>query len=399
MAHAGGPLPHFAPPAPPAGLSFGPLALSAAFGRNSLRRRGPALLHVAQQGAFLWQLPWLVRSGPQFELSPLFHYLDDDERRILAGRFGSAVTELYMNALGYAWCVNAEEAALPGASRFDFLYQGGAAGPGSVVAVEAHGTLRADASRVQVARQVRGKYRRQVERHLGHRTAFGVIGHGYGVAFGSRPGQPGAFLCVAETSSVSPASAPATRPVVGGATAAMLLRSHRPNLALMGADSATTGIDRLLGRADEGDAVDTDFFRLVEADGLRFLVGSPPFGPWIRAVERWPFLPWRDGWGRRVPDLLRRAVFALEERVARTVLGTLSHLLAAKWGSEGSPSLGGIVEQPVFPPIGFAGEGGEEEGPVQVMFPDGFALLNGSVLARRAPLLRWSPTAGLVEEG
>jgi hypothetical protein len=51
----------------------------------------------------LTEVEWLVNDGTTFELSQYVGSLPDSKRTSFAGRVGAGVTDLLMNALGYAW--------------------------------------------------------------------------------------------------------------------------------------------------------------------------------------------------------------------------------------------------------------------------------------------------------
>ncbi|MGI4813415.1 MAG: hypothetical protein ACRYG5_12905 [Janthinobacterium lividum] len=208
-----------APEASPT-LTFGPIALAAAVARIATTRPAQARLLAALQKSALAHLECLISNGSAFELTSDFGDLADTERTLFTARCGAGITDLYMNALGYVWRVNAVCLSNALNPHADFLYDGGNVDGHGVVLAEAHGSFAANATAKTIAAQAKRKYARQVKPYLNTGSPFGHVVHGYSVAFGSRPGTAGAFLSVAETRTSKPkklAPSPLAAPIPAGA--------------------------------------------------------------------------------------------------------------------------------------------------------------------------------------
>jgi hypothetical protein len=178
-------------------IRFRPKALAAAIARTVTLRSAPEAL-LAQWGrSALLEVEFLIADGRAFGLSPAIGFLADAERSAFAGRIGAGITDLVMNALGYAWGDNA--VCLSGAGvRPDFIYGGGQAAGHGVVLAEAHGSLAENVNNARIEREANRKYLRQVKPHVGGSCLHGKLVHGYSAAFGSNPTSHDTFLHVTE---------------------------------------------------------------------------------------------------------------------------------------------------------------------------------------------------------
>jgi hypothetical protein len=282
---------HFEAPGATPILTFGPIALAAAVARTATTRDAPAALLDGLQGSALAQLECLIADGPVFELSSHLDYLADTERTLFAARVGAGITDLYMNALGYAWRANAACLSKSLDPHADFIYDGGNASGHGVVLAEAHGSFAANTTGKSIAAQAKRKYARQVSPYIAQGSLYGKVVHGYSIAFGSKPGTTGAFLSLAETSipKQSKKSAQLPPPMPSGrrlTPTPIALAAHRSNFLLMGARQVSDWIDWVRGVGElpaNGDPV--VFFRLSFAG--RWYLGS--------ALAIWSSLPpsWR----------------------------------------------------------------------------------------------------------
>jgi hypothetical protein len=280
----------FVAPDPTTNLTFGPLALAAAVARTATTRDvRPRLLEGLQWSA-LAKLECLISDGRVFELSSDFVDLADIERTLFAAEVGAGITDLYMNSLGYAWRANAACLSKALDPQADFIYGGGNADGHGVVLAEAHGSFAAAATAKRVASQAKRKYARQVKPYIATSSPHGQLVHGYSIAFGSRPGSPGAFLSLAETrvpklgkNSPGPVTpqAPGSRSV---APTSIAFATHRSNFHLMGATQVLDWIDWARGPgAALPDPTPVAFFRLPY-DG-RWYLGSV-FATWSAVSPR-----------------------------------------------------------------------------------------------------------------
>ena len=183
--------------------------------------------------------PVLIADGPDFALTNNLASLIDSERSAFAGRVGAGITDLYMNALGYAWRDNAVCLASSLGPHGDFLYHGGPSSAHGVVLAEARGSFETKASDARMAYEAQRKYLRQVRPHIGAMSPHGQVIHGYAVAFGSRPNTAGAFLRLSQTQRPKP-RVPVKTGIPGdgddnGVPAALALASHRSNFILLDA--------------------------------------------------------------------------------------------------------------------------------------------------------------------
>lgn len=236
-----------------------------------------------------------------------------------------------------------------------------------------------------------------------------MVVHGYSVAFGCRPGAPGALLALGETrinkSRKKPAlpSAPSLGVPGAGVPTSMALTTHGSNFLLMGARPVAKWIDWLRGTGElpEPEAIE---FLVLRYAGRQFLATITPF--WSCPLARWwfdeifhhPFV-WRH---------LRRGLatdsaaakpllgwFVIEESAGERFLGALSAMI--RGDQAGRPER---LELPNFGPqgFGFAGEGPALDGGAPdyeyALFSDGLALLG---TPSRDPIVGsrvWSPKEG-----
>ena len=192
-------------------IQFSPTALAAAMARTATLRNAPPELLTHIRDSALSEARILIAEGAGFELSPLLADLADSERTHFASRIGAGVTDLYMNALGYAWRDNAACLSSALKPHADFLYHGGNSLGHGVVLAEARGSFAAKVSDTGMAAAAERKYLRQVRPYIGATSPHGPVIHGYSIAFGSQPGKPGAFLRLSQTRRGKPSPNPAPR--------------------------------------------------------------------------------------------------------------------------------------------------------------------------------------------
>ncbi len=379
----------FVPPSAVDNLVFGPIALAAAIARTSTLLDAPFGMLARWRNNALSEIEWLIEDGRTFTLSRYINSLADSDRTSFAGRVGAGVADLYMNALGYVWRDNAMSLSNALDPRADFIYGGGNASGYGVVLAEAHGSFAADVSAARIKSRAKQKYLKQVRPYVAATSSSGLVLHGYSVAFGSRPGATGAFLCLAETR-VKGSSTPFTpTPPPRGSTAersptSLALATYRSNFSLMVAQGITEWIDWARGSADMPDVADVPVARFNYA-GRSFLLPLeyydtlPRYMPWW--LEFWddPQL-WRHIAG--LPRPLVRSelggqvwLFAIEESIGRRFLNGLSRIVQA--GREQMPP---NIEVSSIEPIGveFADRLGEKHySPdyTYALFRDGLGLL------------------------
>lgn len=406
----------FVPPAPILNLKFGPLALAAAVARTAtLRDDAPAEVLDAVQRSTFPMLETMVAEGPVFSLSEHFSHLADTERTLFAARMGSGITDLYMNALGYAWRANAICLSSALDPHADFIYDGGSAYGHGVVLAEARGSFSGNTTASSVRNSSQNKYLRQVKPYLGEGSPYGDVIHGYCVAFGSALQTPGAFLGVSETKiSKSKPSKDETPPEAAGeellrdgVSSSIALATHRSNFFLMGSNRVIEWID-WIRNADRTALPDTNpvaFLRLRYA-GRSFLVSIPamwwldPFRNWWhefydnahqwRPILRWNLRPRATQW----PNL---GCFAMEESAGIAFLQAISGVLEAQTIRDPF-----TFQLPKINPVGFGsinddvaeGTGGSDY--EYALFRDGLALLANPQRGRPHGVLEWSPKEGVI---
>ncbi len=356
----------------------------------------------------LTQVEFLVVDGADFGLSPFITALADAERSGFAGRVGAGVTDLLMNALGYVWRDNATCLSVGLDPHADFVYAGGPVADHGVVLAEAHGSFAQSVSDSRISGESRRKYLRQVKPYIASQCQHGEVIHGYSIAFGSNPSNPGTYLHVAETKIPKGKGKP-TPPVPesdpGGAglvPTSLALASHRSNFLLMGATQVVAWIDWLRGTGDRPTEGSVTSFFTIGLSGRRFMVAAEHFFPYFRSrflFEELEFprvpLHWEEfeRWRDRVRSGLVN-VFAMDEWAAKSFLAALSGLI--RGAREQLPAM---LNLPSIEPLGLSLEpdrGHREEEPRYpvVQFRDGLALL-GRLPRSPAPETRyWSPVRG-----
>lgn len=399
----------FEPPQVNTTLVFGPSALAASIARTATLRDAPPEMLARWGDSALTQVEWLVEEGTTFALSQHLQALADAERTSFAGRIGAGITDLLMNALGFAWRDNASCLSSALAPHADFIYADGAASGHGVVLAEAYGSFAASISLAGVTREAKRKYLRQVRPHLAAASPHGKVIHGYSIAFGSRPGTAGAFLHVAETLISKPRgrrrepTEPAPLPSPEAAPTSLALSAHRSNFSIMDAPSVVRWIDWVRDGSERPDEMlPSSFIRIPYAG--RFFLCSMEIG--------WPFggyPDWLDEfWHQRWWPPLRRARtlswgrddfagwFAMEERAAEGFLNALSAIVR-----NGRDNLPETLELPQLDPTGF-GLGGDDAvlgSPDSeyryALYRDGLALLGSPPPRRIAGHRMWLPREGM----
>jgi hypothetical protein len=398
--------PAFAAPVLAPQIQFGPTALVAAIARTATLRNAPPALLAHMKDSALSEAQILLADGPDFELSGLLSDLADSERTHFASRVGAGITDLYMNALGYGWRDNAACLSSSLEPHADFLYYGGSAIGHGVVLVEARGSFAAKASDAKTAAQAQHKYLRQVRPHIGAASPHGQVIHGYSVAFGARPGTPGASLRLSQTLRPKPKSGkPATPTMAPGASnrvpATIALATHRSNFILIDSLPVARWIDWLNGDSDFPQDAEPVTFLRFEYEGRSFLAPTDALG-----LNRSRYFgldqdhgppSWRDGWDRhwvkRRPPFY---MFVIEEKAGTAFLEALTRMI--RFGPRELPE---ALELPVNDIAGFVGGSTEPDSPRTredygyALFRDGLALLAG-LRPRRATSIRiWHPKEGL----
>ncbi|MDP2411477.1 MAG: hypothetical protein Q8M26_14480 [Pseudolabrys sp.] len=398
----------FAAPPMVGQITFRPEALAASMARTLTLRHAPDALLERWARAQLLEIEYMLADGAAFALSPDLTALADAERPAFAGRVGAGVTDLVMNALGYAWRDNATCLSSSLDPHADFIYGGGAVSGHGVVLAEAHGSFAQAVTDGRISGEARRKYLRQVKPHIGSSCLHGKVIHGYSVAFGSNPTAHDTYLHIAETKiskgrkMAPPVAAPPPPPPIVPVTTSLALASHRSNFLLMGAYRIVEWIDWLRGA---GERPDDDFiapFVIVELAGRRFWVSMetllPYVRPWLFPDEGsgpWPPWHWEDFelWRRRYGG--PHNVFAMEEWAAKSFLLALSGLIGG--GGEQVPP---AIELPVIEPFGLFEEPirDDREGVIRypvAQFRDGLALLAALPRLDRPASRVWSPRQGI----
>ncbi|MFA5964721.1 MAG: hypothetical protein WC804_11945 [Sphingomonas sp.] len=333
-----------APPLAPQ-IQFSPTALAAAMARTATLRNAPLELLMHIRDSALSEARILLAEGAGFELSPLLADLADSERTHFASRIGAGITDLYMNALGYAWRDNAACLSSALKPHADFLYYGGNALGHGVVLAEARGSFATKVSAAGMAAAAERKYLRQVRPYIGASSPHGRVIHGYSIAFGSQPGTTGAFLRLSQTLRGKPKAKPGTPKsptslAIAGTPAGfvptgMALASHRSNFALMDAIPVARWIDWLGGKSEAPvDKGPITFLRFNYA-GRPFLAPAQALMPfkspylWFEALHGHPF--WREQWEQYVAGPCAPFfAFAMEESAAVAFLETLTGLIRSE---------------------------------------------------------------------
>jgi hypothetical protein len=409
--------PGFVAPTVASNLVFGPLALAAAISRTATtREEAPIEVVERAERRALLNVEYYIRDGRVFDLSPSFEYMVDIERSHFAGEVGAGIAHLYMESLGYKWRANACCLTSKREAHGDFLYHSGSVAGHGVVLAEAHGSFSSQVTASSIKKECEEKYLRQVRPWVGTDSIHGKVVHGYSVAFGCRPGNPGALIALSETrirkerkkagppaAMIALPSAAGAEPPGGAAPTSMALTTHRSNFVLIGARPVAKWIDWLRGIGDIPTDRDPIEFLRLEYAGRRFLASiwpswSPEAQMWLEIFYDHPMI-WRHGWRRGPlgPNGTRSPFgwFVIEESAGDRFLNELSAMI--RQGPGGQPER---LELPVLPSEGFgfgamerrAGASPEYD---YALFSDGLALLGRpdprSIIGGRV----WSPKEGL----
>jgi hypothetical protein len=408
----------FSSPPPVLDMTFGPLALAAAVARTAtLRDDAPVEVLNAVQRSTFPMLETMIAEGPVFSLSEYFSHLADTERILFAARVGGGATDLYMNALGYAWRANAICLSSALDPHADFIYDGGNANGHGVVLAEARGSFSDSTTAATIRNASQNKYLRQVKPYLGKASPYGDVIHGYCVAFGSALQTPGAFLGVSETKVTragdpkrgTPPNAISQGALGEGVPAPIALATHRSNFFLMGGNRVVQWID-WLRNADRSGPPDTNpvvFLRLRYA-GRNFLISTPALW-WLDPFRNW----WAEFYdnSRQWRPILRSTLrphatrrtnlgcFAMEETAGIAFLKALTGMLDPR--SLRFPS---NLQLPEFAPAGFGTinddipEGTPSGDYNYALFRDGLALLGDPQRGHPVGVLEWSPKDGVISK-
>lgn len=405
-----------APPLAPQ-IQFSPTALAAAMARTATLRNAPPELLTHIRDSALSEARILLAEGAGFELSPLLADLADSERTHFASRIGAGLTDLYMNALGYAWRDNAACLSSALTAHADFLYHGGNALGHGVVLAEARGSFAAKVSDAATAAAAERKYLRQVRPYIGAVSPHGRVIHGYSIAFGSRPGTAGAFLRLSQTRRGKPKTQPgmpkSPRPPASSVRSAdpvptgMALASHRSNFALMDAIPVAKWIDWLGGKRGVPEDTGPITFLRFNYAGRPFLAPAQALMPfkspclWFEALHGHPL--WREQWEQYVAGPFAPFfTFAMEEKSAAAFLDTLTGLIRS-----GERRLPEVVALPTGDLAGIV-SGDSREGYAAsardeiargdydyALFRDGLALIAGPPPRKLTGVRSWHPKEGL----
>jgi hypothetical protein len=359
--------------------------LAAAIARTATLRPATSELLTYIRHSALAEAQILLADGPAFELSPALSMLADSERTHFASRVGAGITDLYMNALGYAWRDNAACLATSLEPHGDFLYHGGNAAGHGVVLAEARGSFAAGVTDNAMAAAAKRKYSRQVQPYIDAASIHGPVVHGYALAFGSRLGTQGAFLRVSQTRRPKPKAKPKQASTLTSPAAptirvptAMALATHRSNFTLMDALPIAAWIDWLGGSRERPEERGPIAFVQFGYEGRSFLTPRDSFAPYP-----WPFpepddviesLLWWRRWATRWP----RPLFAVEETAAVAFLRALTDMIRI-----GRSTPEAMLELPEGDIVGFGDgtDGGASTGRLErerynyALFRDGLALL------------------------
>ena len=408
--------PAFSAPPLASQIQFTPTALAAAMARTATLRDAPPELLAHMRDSALSEARILLAEGAGFELSPLLGELADSERTHFASRMGAGITDLYMNALGYAWRDNAACLSTALKPHADFLYHGGNALGHGVVLAEARGSFAAKVSDARTAAAAERKYLRQVRPYIGAISPHGRVIHGYSIAFGSRPGTTGAFLRLSQTrrgkpklkpsGPKSPALPTSPETPAGLVPTGMALASHRSNFALMDAIPIAEWIDWLGGKRDMPEATGSITFLRFNYAGRPFLAPAQALMPfkspylWFEALHGHPF--WREQWEQYVAGPFAPFfAFAMEEGAATTFLDTLTDLIRS-----GTRRLPDAIDLPTGDLAGIASSESRADRLTSArdelgrgdydyaLFRDGLALIAGPPPRKLTGVRSWHPKEG-----
>ena len=396
--------PTFRAPAPIDSITFSPTALAASMARTATLLNAPAALLLRLRDNALSEAEILIANGAVFALTPYIASLADAERTHFAARMGAAITDLYMNGLGYAWRDNAACLSSTLNPHADFLYAGGNASGLGVVLAEAHGSFAHSVTDAKVGAQARAKYGRQVRPYIDAASPHGPVIHGYSVAFGSKPGTAGAFLHLSETQRTKPRRPPSTPPSPPDVSnnvvpTEIALSSYRSNFILMDALSVVDWIDWIWGTGALPSDLEPVAFLRMEYAGRVFLASAesfslfrPPF-VWLDDLEH---MLWRHP-PRRLSDWpIRLRWFVIEEKAGEQFLDALSTLIRLEKRD--------LPQTLVLPGNDFIGSSTDRRSRIlrrdgvpydYALFRDGLALLGGLPPRRIAGHRFWHPKKGL----
>jgi len=396
--------------APKAGpnLFFKPMALAAAIARTATTREGvPADFLIRQGKSVLLAIESLIQDGEIFGLTSEIEYLADSARTHVAGQIGAGISHLYMELLGYRWRANASCLTPNNIPHGDFLYDGGNVRAHGVVLTEAHGSFSSTLTINKIRTECEKKYFRQVRPWVGQNSPYGRVVHGYSVAFGCRPGVPGAIMALSETRVNGGSGIPEAPPVAPNESisTSMALTTHRSNFLLIGATPVVKWIDWLRSSGKVPEDEDPIEFDILRYAGREYMAATYPFMFDDRDLQRLDELYDYMEMRQYVPfSVLLRLIdgrpalggFVIERTAGERFLTHLSKLINSDYKERAER-----LELPVFVSEGF-GHISEPTGRAiksadyeYVLFGDGLALLNASRSARIVGRERWLPRQGI----
>ncbi len=410
--HKGPPVaPGFIEPALVPQIQFGPTALAASIARTATLRAAPPEVVARMATSVLGQAEMLIEEGPDFTLSPHLQAFADTEITTFSGRVGAGITDLYMNALHYAWRDNAACLSSSLDPHADFLYHGGQASGHGVVLAEARGSFAAKVSDARMAYEAQRKYMRQVRPYIGMTSLHGPVIHGYALAFGAHAASGACFLRLSQTrrptlgtsnSSGQPphSDTPFEEPSgMAEVPAPIALACYRSNFILMDALPVANWIDWLEGRRDlPVDIEPVSFFRF-EYGGRNFVASLNAFiahEPFYWRMRGLPEIAFRTHSGRsHWSGSPRLNLFAMEESAAEHFLDGLSQAIG--FGERGRL---GSFRLPRGDIEGFSMAKGESLRPERpgydyALFRDGLALIARSPKLKFTGFRNWHPKTGL----
>lgn len=265
----------FRPPVVPAKLTFDLTALSASIARTETLRRVSARTRFFLGIKAFIEARLLIENRPSFTLSRDFPLLADAARTSFAGSVGVGIADLVMNQMGYIWRDNAQSLCITSGSRPDFIYGGGPAAGHGMVIVEAHGSFAKDIDSRKITKRTNNKYVRQIISNLAvFHKQYGNVVNGYCIGFGSKPGQTGSFICVADTSIPTaqhgqPYSAGS---VFGNPPIPLVLATFRANFSLLNATRIVRWIECILFDVDRPRDISPVEFEVISYADTEFVI-------------------------------------------------------------------------------------------------------------------------------
>lgn len=278
----------FVPPILPGPVAFNLAQIALSMGRMQAMTGASAALVAARSLGMQSLVASIVDDGPgDFVPTHDVTHLADSARTGIAGDAGAGVTDLVMQAMGYAWRTHGAVLGLPRRVG-DFIYHGAPGlAAGHVVMAEAKGSFAGGLVAATVDLTARDALKYQVAPHFGPTTSGLTIVHGYGIAYGAAaPSAPAATLShtfVAEPVAVA-AGAP-TGKTKGGPARAVALGDYAAVFRMMQAESA----DALLTAATSGQSVERPRLVVVRVDRRDFYVSEI-------AAEALKLRYWPPGW-------------------------------------------------------------------------------------------------------